>query len=81
MRPATDYTPAQKSSSGRPRTRRPSGRDGDYAAAAASDQQALAQFRDLGDLAGQAAAPNELGLAQQLTGDYPGRRGQPPAGP
>ena len=44
---------------------------GDYPAAAASHQQALELFRDLGDRAGQAHALNELGLVQQLTGDYP----------
>ena len=44
---------------------------GDYPAAAASQQQALALFRDLGDLHGQADALNCLGVVQQETGDYP----------
>ena len=44
---------------------------GDYLAAAASTQQALKQYRDLGDRSGQAHALNQLGLVQQLTGDYP----------
>ena len=44
---------------------------GDYPAAAASQQQALELFRDLGDRLGQASALNELGIVQQLTGDYP----------
>ena len=44
---------------------------GDYPAAAASQQQALALFGDLGFLLGQAYALNDLGLVQQETGDYP----------
>ena len=44
---------------------------GDYPAAAASQQQALALFRDLGNLYGQAYALNCLGVVQQETGDYP----------
>ena len=44
---------------------------GDYPAAAASQQQALALFRDLGHRLGQAHALNDLGLVQQQTGDYP----------
>ena len=44
---------------------------GDYPAAAASRQQALALFRDLGNRRGQADALNDLGVVQQLTGDYP----------
>jgi hypothetical protein len=43
---------------------------GDYAAAA-SQRQALALFRDAGDQVGQASAVNELGLVQLLAGDYP----------
>ena len=44
---------------------------GDYPAAAASHQQALALFRDLGHQRGQADALSYLGIVQQLTGDYP----------
>ena len=44
---------------------------GDYPAAAASHQQALELFRDLGDRLGQAYALNDLGIVQRLTGDYP----------
>ena len=54
---------------------------GDYRAAAASQQQALGQLRDLGERSAQASALNELGLVQQLTGDYASRGRQPPAGP
>ena len=43
---------------------------GDYRAAAASQQQALALFRELGDLHGQAGALTTRRL-QQETGDYP----------
>jgi tetratricopeptide (TPR) repeat protein len=43
---------------------------GNFAAAAASNRQALEEFSDLGEPAGQGAALNELGLVQQLTGDY-----------
>ena len=44
---------------------------GDYPAAAASHQQALALARSAGDRLAEAAALNDLGLVQQLTGDYP----------
>jgi len=44
---------------------------GDYPAAAASHQQALALFGDLGSRLGQAEALNRLGVVQQQTGDYP----------
>jgi tetratricopeptide (TPR) repeat protein len=44
---------------------------GDYPAAAASQQQALALFGNLGHRLGQAYALNDLGLVQQETGDYP----------
>ena len=44
---------------------------GDYPAAAASHQQALALARRASDRLGEAAALNHLGLVQQLTGDYP----------
>ena len=44
---------------------------GEYPAAAASHQQALALYRDLGHRAGQALALNNLGTVQALTGDYP----------
>jgi tetratricopeptide (TPR) repeat protein len=43
---------------------------GDYPAATASQRQALALFRDLGDQLGQAEALNDLGVVQQETGDY-----------
>ena len=46
-------------------------RTGDYPAAAASHQLALALYRDLGHLVGQALAINNLGTVQSLTGDYP----------
>ena len=44
---------------------------GDYPAAAASQREALALSRDLGDLHGQAYALNCLAVVQQETGDYP----------
>src|SRR5262249_13939267 len=44
---------------------------GDYPAAAASQQQALALCRDLGNLEGQAEALSCLGVVQQESGDYP----------
>src|SRR5207253_10037218 len=47
------------------------GLTGDHPAAAASQQQALALFGDLGEPMGQAYALNDLGLVQQETGDYP----------
>jgi tetratricopeptide (TPR) repeat protein len=44
---------------------------GDYPAAAASLAQALALYRDLGDLPSQAHALNQLGFLHIETGDYP----------
>ena len=44
---------------------------GDFPAAAASHQQALALYRDLGHRVGQALAINSLGTVQMRTGDYP----------
>jgi tetratricopeptide (TPR) repeat protein/transcriptional regulator with XRE-family HTH domain len=43
---------------------------GDFPAATASLQQALALYRDLGDRDGQAHALNDLGRMQYRTGDY-----------
>jgi tetratricopeptide (TPR) repeat protein/transcriptional regulator with XRE-family HTH domain len=43
---------------------------GDYPAAAASLDQAVAIYADLGDGPGQAYALNQLGFLQVLTGDY-----------
>ena len=44
---------------------------GDYPAAAATLQQALALSRDIGDRHQQAWALDELGGLHRLTGDYP----------
>jgi tetratricopeptide (TPR) repeat protein len=44
---------------------------GDYPAATAGTQRALALYRDLGHLEGQANALNCLGVVQQETGDHP----------
>jgi len=44
---------------------------GDHSAAAASLQQALALFGDLGNLHDQAYTLNSLGVVQEETGDYP----------
>jgi hypothetical protein len=44
---------------------------GDYPAAAASHQQALALACRADDRLTEAAAPSHWGLLQQLTGDYP----------
>jgi len=43
---------------------------GNYAAAAASLQQALALYRDIGHRLGQAVALTHLGTVQRLTSDY-----------
>lgn len=45
--------------------------NGDYPAAASSQDQARQLFHDLGDQRGEAWALNQLGLVQWLTGDYP----------
>ena len=47
---------------------------GDYPAAAASHRQALALFRDLGNLLGQAEALNRLGELATRTADTPQAR-------
>jgi tetratricopeptide (TPR) repeat protein/transcriptional regulator with XRE-family HTH domain len=44
---------------------------GDYPAAAASLDRALALYGDAGDLSGQASVLNEMGFIGVLTGDYP----------
>lgn len=44
---------------------------GDYPAAAASQRQALALFRDQGGQLGEAEVLNDLGVLQQETGDFP----------
>jgi tetratricopeptide (TPR) repeat protein len=44
---------------------------GNYPAAAASQQRALALWREAGGQIGLATALNDLGVVQQLTGDYP----------
>jgi hypothetical protein len=44
---------------------------GDHPAAAFSQRQALALFRDLGNLHGQAEALNDIGVVQEETGDHP----------
>jgi hypothetical protein len=43
---------------------------GDYAAATASQQQALALCRDTGHVRGQTFAVANLAIVQRLTGDY-----------
>jgi class 3 adenylate cyclase/tetratricopeptide (TPR) repeat protein/DNA-binding XRE family transcriptional regulator len=47
------------------------GQAGDYRAATASVNQALALYRELGDRAGQACTLNNLGLFQHYTGNLP----------
>ena len=54
-----------------PESRQRAARTGDYPAAAASQRQALAIFRDIGDRLGQALATGNLGILQGQTGDYP----------